>query len=219
MPTARGQTVTGFWLPCQGAETTIIFSHGNATDAAPMLRFHALLGQFCHVNCFSYDYAGYGASTGAPSVPDTIADLGAAVETVRRLTGRGDESIVLFGQSVGGGVPWAARMPALGGVVQSTFASGLRVVFGPGDAWRAAACPCVFAPFDPYRNVRALRRVNAPVLVMHGEDDEVVEFGTGRPCTRRLRGGPRRSTASPWRRTLCRGPGTTTRGDGSRGVL
>jgi fermentation-respiration switch protein FrsA (DUF1100 family) len=72
-------------------------------------------------------------------------------------------------------------MPALGGVVlQSTFASGLRVVFGPGDACAGCCAPtCVFAPFDPYRNVRALRRVNAPVLVMHGEDDEVVEFWHG----------------------------------------
>ena len=43
---------------------TILHSHGNAVDLGQMSSFYLSLGTKINCNIFSYDYSGYGVSTG-----------------------------------------------------------------------------------------------------------------------------------------------------------
>lgn len=62
---------------------TILFSHGNAVDLGQMSSFYIGLGTRINCNIFSYDYSGYGVSTGKPSEKNLYADIDAAWQALR----------------------------------------------------------------------------------------------------------------------------------------
>ena len=66
----------------------MLFSHGNAVDLGQMSSFYIGLGTRINCNIFSYDYAGYGASTGKPSEKNLYADIDAAWHALRTRYGR-----------------------------------------------------------------------------------------------------------------------------------
>ncbi|KAK4364694.1 hypothetical protein RND71_016052 [Anisodus tanguticus] len=116
-----------------------------------------------------YDYSGYGASTGKPSEFDTYADIEAVYECLQTEYGISQEDLILYGQSVGSGptLHLAAKLPRLRGVVlHSGILSGLRVL-----------CHANFSfCFDIYKNLNKIQKVKSPVLVIHGTEDDVVNW-------------------------------------------
>jgi len=79
--------------------------------------------------------------------------------------------LVLYGRSVGSGpaTDLASRVPIGGLVLESAFVSAFRVL-----------TKVSLLPFDRFHNLRHIRRVRAPVLVIHGTDDEVIPASHGR---------------------------------------
>jgi len=78
------------------------------------------------VNLLGYDYSGYGASSGQPSVLNTFADIEACLAWLLQ-QGKQPENIILYGQSVGSGPSChlAAKTPRLAGVIlHSPLATG-----------------------------------------------------------------------------------------------
>lgn len=118
----------------------------------------------------AYDYSGYGLSTGRPSERAAYADVDAAYDHLTRTEGVPPERIIAHGRSLGGGVAadLASRRPVAGLVLESTFTTIHGVVSG---------FPLV--PFDRFRTWSKLPRVRAPVLVIHGTEDEVIGFAHG----------------------------------------
>lgn len=55
-----------------------MFSHGNAVDLGQMSSFYIGLSSRLAVDIFSYDYSGYGASSGQPTEKNIYADIEAA---------------------------------------------------------------------------------------------------------------------------------------------
>jgi fermentation-respiration switch protein FrsA (DUF1100 family) len=90
-----------------------------------------------------------------------------AVETLKVPPSR----IVLYGRSVGSGPAsdLAARVPVGGLVLESAFVSAFRVL---------TKVPLL--PFDRFHNLHHVRQVRAPILVIHGTDDEVIPVSHGR---------------------------------------
>ena len=62
---------------------TVLFSHGNAVDLGQMSSFYIGLGTRINCNIFSYDYSGYGVSSGKPSEKNLYADIDAAWQALR----------------------------------------------------------------------------------------------------------------------------------------
>lgn len=62
---------------------TVLFSHGNAVDLGQMSSFYIGLGTRISCNIFSYDYSGYGVSSGRPSEKNLYADIDAAWQALR----------------------------------------------------------------------------------------------------------------------------------------
>jgi fermentation-respiration switch protein FrsA (DUF1100 family) len=170
VPTDGGSIAT-LHLPNPRAPITVLFAHGNAEDlghAEPWLEELRRAG----FSVLAFDYRGYGMSTGGPpSAPGATNDMEAvyhhAVNTLKIPPSR----LMLYGRSVGSGpaTDLAARVPVGGLVLESAFVSAFRVLTRVS-----------LLPFDRFHNLRHIRRVRAPVLVVHGTDDEVIPVSHGR---------------------------------------
>ncbi|KAI3469192.1 hypothetical protein Pfo_025855 [Paulownia fortunei] len=167
--TKRGNKIVAFYLRNPYARLTVLYSHGNAADLGQLYDLFVQLKANLRVNLIGYDYSGYGASTGEPSEYDTYADIEAVYECLQTEYGISQEDLILYGQSVGSGptLHLAAQLPRLRGVVlHSAILSGLRVL-----------CHVKFTLCcDIYKNVNKIRKVKCPVLVIHGTEDDVVNW-------------------------------------------
>ncbi|KAL4623159.1 protein ABHD17B [Arapaima gigas] len=82
--TSRGNRIACMFVRCSpNAKFTLLFSHGNAVDLGQMSSFYIGLGSRINCNVFSYDYSGYGASSGKPSEKNLYADVDAAWQALR----------------------------------------------------------------------------------------------------------------------------------------
>lgn len=166
---ANGEHVAALYLPNPSATHTLWFFHGNAEDLGdiePTLRAIRDMG----FAVFAHDYPGYGASSGKPSERSLYASARVARTYLRKTLNVPAERTLLYGRSLGGGpaVQMATEERVAGLVLQSTFVSAFRVV----TRWP-------ILPFDPFRNLAKIDRIHCPLLVMHGQADEVVPFWHG----------------------------------------
>lgn len=99
--TINDQFLYILYLCCFVDRFTLLFSHGNAVDLGQMTSFFVGLGQRINCNIFSYDYSGYGMSTGKPTEKNLYADIDAAWHALRTRYGISPENIILYGQSIG----------------------------------------------------------------------------------------------------------------------
>lgn len=166
---APGIRISALYLENPEAVCTILYSHGNAEDIGHL---RPLLEEFRRRGfaVMAYDYEGYGTSAGRPSETAAYRDVTAAYRYLTREAGVPAKRIIVFGRSVGGGpaVELAVREPVGGLVLQNAFVSAYRVL---------TRIPLF--PFDKFRNLAKIDRVRAPVLVIHGEADEIVPFWHG----------------------------------------
>ncbi|CAO2822520.1 unnamed protein product [Amaranthus hypochondriacus] len=155
------------------ARFTLLYSHGNAADLGQMLDLFIELRAHLRINIMSYDYSGYGASTGKPTEYNTYYDIEAVYQCLKRECNVKQEDLILYGQSVGSGptLHLASRMTRLRGVVlHSAILSGIRVLYPVKvTLW-----------FDIFKNIDKIRHVTCPVLVIHGTNDEIVDVSHGK---------------------------------------
>ncbi|XP_011370914.1 protein ABHD17A [Pteropus vampyrus] len=165
------------WAVCEqrlrpARRYTVLFSHGNAVDLGQMSSFYIGLGSRINCNIFSYDYSGYGASSGRPSEKNLYADIDAAWQALRTRYGISPDSIVLYGQSIGTvpTVDLASRYECAAVVLHSPLTSGMRVAF---PDTKKTYC------FDAFPNIEKVSKITSPVLIIHGTEDEVIDFSHG----------------------------------------
>lgn len=130
--TSRGNRMACMFVRCSPtARFTVLFSHGNAIDLGQMSSFYLGLGSRINCNIFSYDYSGYGVSTGKPSEKNLYADIDAAWQALRTRYGISPENIILYGQSIGTvpTVDLASRYEVGAVILHSPLMSGMRVAF------------------------------------------------------------------------------------------
>lgn len=168
------EPVPAFFVSYPGATFTVLFSHGNAEDLGCIFDWLHEMSYHLKVNVLAYDYAGYGQCGGEPSEEAAYAAIDAAFEYLTEQMGFEPKHIIACGRSLGGGpsCELAMKTPDLGGLIlQCTFTSVLRVIFGPD---RKANIPG-----DIFCNVHKLPHIKCPVLVAHGRRDEVIPFHHG----------------------------------------
>lgn len=171
--TSHGNRIACMFVRCtSNARFTILFSHGNAVDLGHMSSFYLALGSRINCNIFSYDYSGYGISTGKPSEKKLYADVDAAFHALRTRYGISPENIILYGQSIGTvpTVDLASRYEVGAVILHSPLMSGMRVAFpNTKRTWF----------FDAFPNIDKVPKVTSPVLVIHGTEDEIIDFSHG----------------------------------------
>jgi len=171
--TSRGNRIACMFVRCSpNARYTLLHSHGNAVDLGQMSSFYMGLGSRINCNIFSYDYSGYGASSGKPSEKNLYADIDGAWNALRTQYGVSPENILLYGQSIGTvpTVDLAARYEVAAVVLHSALMSGMRVAFPQTKrTWF----------FDAFPSIDKVPKISSPVLVIHGTEDEVIDFSHG----------------------------------------
>lgn len=169
--TSDGETLSAWWVPAPAARGAVLLLHGNAGNISHRLDYLAMFRTLGY-STLAVDYRGYGRSSGEPSEEGTYRDAEACWAWLQS-RGHAARDIVVFGESLGGGVAtWiAARHAPRALVLASTFTS----------------IPDLAADLYPYLPVRALARIHydnaarlpevaAPVLILHSPDDEIVPY-------------------------------------------
>lgn len=111
-------------------------------------------------------------SSGRPSERNLYADIDCAFHTLRTHFGVPTERIILYGQSIGTvpTVDLAAKYDVAAVILHSPLMSGMRVAFPQTKrTWF----------FDAFPTIDKIPKVNSLVLVIHGTDDEVIDFSHG----------------------------------------
>lgn len=171
-----GVRLHGFFLPAAGEPTglALLFLHGNAGNASHRLPDAARLAAQGFAVLLP-DYRGYGLSEGRPDEAGVHADARAALFWLER-EGFPPEQVVVFGRSLGGAiaVELARGRPLAALVLESTFTSVAdmaREMIGVGLG------PLLRGRFDA---ASAIGEIRAPLLMLHGDRDEIVPFELGR---------------------------------------
>ncbi len=171
-----GVRLHGWFLPSKRSQLTVLVCHGNAGNVSHRLDRALLMQSRLAVDVLLFDYRGYGRSEGSPDEEGTYRDARAAY---RWLAGRGvgPGRIVLFGESLGSAVALqlALESEARALVLESPFTSVpdmARAVYPFLPLW-----PFVRTRYD---NLAKVRRLRMPLLVLHGDRDEVVPLAQAR---------------------------------------
>jgi uncharacterized protein len=171
---ADGTRLAAFHAPApDGTAPVLVWSHGNAgnvSNRADVLVALADRG----LGVLAFDYRGYGRSEGRPSEEGVYVDAEAAYDLLRS-DGVPAERIVAFGESIGGAVAieLARRRPCAALVVLSTFTTlneVARIHYGPLAALLSTRFP----------SIDRIAALAIPLLVLHGDRDEIVPFALGR---------------------------------------
>jgi len=171
---ADGTKLVAWYATAKDGKPTILYFHGNAANAANRAPKIAMMLED-GFGVFYLNNRGYGGSGGSPTEANNVADAIAAYDY---LAGRGvpAESIAVFGESLGSGpaVRLAAERPVaaimLEAPLTSTVEVGRSVYF-----W----LPLSLLITDQFNVVRHIGAITVPLLIVHGEQDEVIPVEMG----------------------------------------
>lgn len=150
-----------------GIKTTLIYSHGNATDIGEVYDWMLELCKVLNVNVICYDYTGYGTHTGKPSEGECNKCIKSVYNYLLN-NGISSDDIILYGRSIGTGptVDLASKYPVKKVILESPYTS----IFGIVSDNLATVSMCL----DPFRNESKIDKIEAPILILHGTDDEII---------------------------------------------
>jgi uncharacterized protein len=170
--TSDGVKLNAWWLECRDARFTTLFLHGNAgniTHREDIARLITGAGS----SVLLVDYRGYGRSDGSPSENGLYRDADAAYDwLIARIPAN---RIVIHGESLGTAVAvdLASRRECAGLVLASPFTSARAVA----SRSLPLAGGVLVTGFDSKAKIIG---VKAPLFVLHGDRDEVIDYALGR---------------------------------------
>lgn len=175
LKTPDGNMVLAWWSRPKPGRPTVLYFHGNGASLAN--RAHRIQRfQQVGLGVFVMTYRGYGGSTGKPTERDNVADAKQAYDHLIA-AGIKPHEIVLFGESLGTGiaVQVAAEKEIRGLILDSPYTSMLDLA-----ATHYPILPADLVMKDRYETMRYIEKVRVPLLVVHGEADQVIPIEMGR---------------------------------------
>ena len=165
------------WLIPGRVPTTLLYSHGNGGNISNDERLASiqLLARQLGVGIFIYDYRGYGRSDDVRPTEDGLVRDAIAARAALLREGVAPEHLIYFGRSLGSAVTvdlalaHPPRAVVLEAPIVSVRAMANHVIPGAGYLFRTR-----------WDSINKVSRLRAPLLVLHGDADEVVPYAQGR---------------------------------------
>jgi hypothetical protein len=171
--TEDGVRLHAWWAPAGASDAPVlVWSHGNGGNIANRVEVVLAL-QERGVSVLAYDYRGYGKSAGRPTEAGVLRDARAAYDS-ERARGTPPGRIVAFGESLGSAVTvdLAIARPCAGVVVVAPFTT-------LGEVARRHYGPLGGLADGRFDALGKVSRLGVPILVAHGDRDEIVPFDLG----------------------------------------
>ena len=175
--TADGLRLNGWFVPGTGSPELMIWFHGNAGNISHrvdnLLRFHDELG----LSVFIFDYREYGRSEGSVSEEGTYRDAEAALDYLKSRTGLPAARIIYFGRSLGAAVAveLALKAPPRALILETPMTS-IREMARAHYPY----LPVGSLIRTEYDSLSKIGKVRVPLLILHGDRDEIVPIDQGR---------------------------------------
>jgi fermentation-respiration switch protein FrsA (DUF1100 family) len=183
-----GTALNAWFLPAKckdggKAKGTVLFLHGNAENISTHFRSIAWL-PVEGFNVLAFDYRGYGASDGTPSLAGMQLDIDAAMRILLMHKDVDPNRIIVFGQSLGGAlaihyVAHSAYRANIRAVVIDSAFYDYRQIAREKLSVSFVTWPFQWLPwltidddYSPSASVAAISPL--PLLLIHGDQDVVV---------------------------------------------
>jgi pimeloyl-ACP methyl ester carboxylesterase len=160
----------------------VLYSHGNATDVGECQDMCEMLANMLDAHVVVYDYPNYGVSSKTRMSESTLNASIEAVYTRCMEIGIPPAKIILMGQSLGS-VPTLnlaakASTKYCAVILVSPLASAFRAVMS--ETFVSASPTFLSSTLDSllFDNLKAIEGARAPVAIVHGFDDEVIDIAS-----------------------------------------
>ncbi len=161
--------------PDRSTRAAVLIFHGTHESISQWVPAQQYLAEH-GIASMVFDYSGYGDSNGAPTVANLRQDAQAAYGAFSLRTGPGC-SRFLLGYSLGTGVllegasAFGDSFDGVALIAGYTSAREASIARGVLPQWLSLVLP------DLYNNVRQVRHLNRPLLVVHSADDQRLPAG------------------------------------------
>ncbi|MCL9684235.1 alpha/beta hydrolase [Legionella maioricensis] len=164
--------LNSWYKPAINNQPTVLYLHGNAGHIGYRM---PLARQFINagLGVFLLEYRGYGGNKGRPSETGLYEDGRTALRFLEQ-QGVKPEQTVLYGESLGTGVATelAKHHQVCAVILQSPFTSLANL--------SRYHYPWLFIqPWDQFNSLNRITAINAPLLVLHGKQDQIVPYTEG----------------------------------------
>ena len=154
---------------------TLVYFHGNAGSLEN--RIHKLNHfQDMNINFLIIAWRGFNGNKGKPSERGLYVDGKSAIDWLKK-KGVDEKNLILYGESLGTGVAThlAQNKNYAGVILETPFTSMVDAAknFYP-------YIPINLLLKDKFENFKKVKNINTPILVMHGEVDQIVPFSMGK---------------------------------------
>ena len=154
---------------------TIVYFHGNAGRLEN--RIHKL-NHFkgMNINFLIISWRGFSGNSGKPSEKGFYKDGEGAIDWLKNM-GLTEKDIILYGESLGTGIATqiAQNKKFAGLILETPFTSMVDLAKNVYPY-----IPVSLLLKDRYENDKKIKNINIPLLVMHGEKDQIVPFKMGK---------------------------------------
>ena len=180
--TEDGLNLNGWFVP--GKKTspdtdlhTLLWFHGNAGNINRRLDNIKMIYERVPVNVFIIDYRQYGRSEGKISEKGTYIDAGAALAHLHSRKEINQEKIIFFGRSLGSAVAveLALKEKCRALILETPFTSILEM-----GKKLYPFLPVSLLLKTKYDSLSKIRNIKVPILIMHGDKDDLVPFEHGK---------------------------------------
>lgn len=173
--TPDGERLDAWFVPRPQARGVVLFLHGNAGNLSHRMDSIAMFHRLGYA-VLIFDYRGYGRSSGKPTEAGLHLDAETAWAYLTRTRGIAPNSIVLFGESLGGALAaHLATRERPGALVLSSVFTSVPDLAADHYPW----LPARWLARLRYDTRAALAQTNCPVLVAHSPDDEIIPYHHG----------------------------------------
>jgi fermentation-respiration switch protein FrsA (DUF1100 family) len=175
LTTADGVELAAWYAPAPPARPTVVLFHGNGGSLRGE-RYRLKHFSDADMGVMLLAYRGYSGNAGTPTEEGLYADGRAALDWLQA-NGVDGTSIVLYGISLGTGVAtkMAAERDVAAVVLEAPYTSTVDVA-----AFRFPVVPVDWLMHDRFESLARIRVITEPLLVMHGDDDQVIPQRFGR---------------------------------------